>query len=66
MIGVQGEVGELGDAFSAKARRGRPTMLPERRKVRQNVMINPDVAERLEDLGNKSAFVNDALRKALG
>lgn len=66
LIGVQGEVSELGDAFFARARRGRPTMMPEGRKVRQNFMIDPDVAERLDALGNKSAFVNEALRKALG
>ena len=65
LIDGVGEVKELGDEFFAKARRGRPTMLPEGRKVRQNFMIDPDVAERLEAVGNKSAFVNEALRKAL-
>lgn len=65
LIDGAGDVNELGDEFFAKARRGRPTLLPEGRKVRQNFMIDPDVAERLEAVGNKSAFVNEALRKAL-
>lgn len=65
LIGQDGEVRELGAAFFAGARRGRPPMLPGDRKVRMNLMIDPDLAERLDALGNKSAFVNEALRKAL-
>ncbi len=65
LIDRNGEVDELGDDFFARAKRGRPSMLPFERKVRQNFMIDPDVAEKLEAVGNKSAFVNEALRKAL-
>ncbi len=64
-IGGDGEVGDLGDAYFATARRGRPPMLPAERKVRMNLMIDPDLARELDQLGNKSAFVNDAIRKAL-
>jgi hypothetical protein len=64
-IGADGEVRDLDDAFFAKARRGRPPMLPTERKVRVNLMIDPDLARELDQLGNKSAFVNDAIRKAL-
>lgn len=49
----------------AKAKRGRPPMLPAERRVRMNLMIEPDLARELDRLGNKSAFVNEAIRKAL-
>ena len=65
MIGKDGEVGELGKDFFATARRGRPPMPPGTQKVRMNMMIEAELAERLKSVGNKSAFVNDALRKAL-
>ena len=65
-IGKGGEVRELDGAFFARARRGRPPMPEADRKVRQNFMIDPDSAARLEGVENKSAFVNEALRKALG
>ncbi|OWJ70900.1 hypothetical protein CDV50_11235 [Haematobacter massiliensis] len=65
MIGKDGEVRDLGDAFFSTARRGRPPMPAEERKVRMNLMIDADVAARLAELGNKSAFVNEAIRKAL-
>ena len=63
-IGTDGEVRDLDDTFFAKARRGRPPMLPAERKVRMNLMIDPDLARELDQLVNKSAFVNDAIRKA--
>lgn len=65
MIREDGEVGELGEKFFATARRGRPPMLPEEKKVRMNLMIEAELAERLATVGNKSAFVNEAIRKAL-
>ena len=65
LIDASGEVRELGSSSFSTARRGRPAMLPAGKKVRQNFMIDPDVAERLEAVGNKSAFVNEALRKVL-
>lgn len=64
-IGDDGEVRELDEDFFAHARRGRPPLPNEQKKVRQNFMIEPDVAARLEGIKNKSAFVNEAIRKAL-
>lgn len=64
-IGTDGEVRDLDDAFFARARRGRPPLLPGQRKVRMNLMIEPELARALDRLGNKSAFVNAAIRKAL-
>lgn len=40
-------------------------MPSEVRKLRMNLMIDADLAERLKCVGNKSAFVSEALRKAL-
>lgn len=65
LTGADGEGADLGDAFFAKAKRGRPAMLPEDRKVRMNFMIDPNLAAQLEGQPNKSALVNEALRKTL-
>ena len=65
MIGDNGEVSSLGEEFFASAKRGRPKMLPSERKVRMNVMIDAELVEQLSVVGNKSAFVNEAVRKAL-
>lgn len=65
-IGEDGEVRELDDHFFAHARRGRPPMPSGTKKIRQNFMIEPDIAAQMEGIENKSAFVNEALRKALG
>lgn len=64
-IDEHGEVRKLDDAFFAKAKRGRPAMLPGERKVRMNLMIDADVAQALKAIENKSAFVTAAVRKAL-
>lgn len=64
LIGKDGEVGDLSEGFFAAARRGRPALLPGEKKVRMNLMIDADVAARLNEVGNKSAFVTEALRKA--
>ncbi len=64
-IGADGEVRDLDNGFLPKARRGRPPMLPAERKVRMNLMIDSDLARELDQLDNKSAFVNEAIRKAL-
>ena len=64
-IGRDDEVRELDDAFFAKARRGRPLMAPETRKRRVNLMLDPDVAARLREMHNSSAYVNALLRKQL-
>ena len=60
-----GEVRELDPEFFAQARRGRPSMPAETRKRRVNVMLDPDVADRLKAIPNASAYVNDLLRKQL-
>lgn len=65
LIDSDGEVGDLGDSFFATARRGRPALLPGDKKVRMNLMIDADIAAKLNEVGNKSAFVTEALRKAL-
>ncbi|MTH61734.1 hypothetical protein [Paracoccus litorisediminis] len=65
LIDADGEVPELGDAFFTKAARGRPSMLPDDRKVRRNFMLDREIAAKLDAVGNKSAFVNELLRKAL-
>ena len=66
LIDDKGEVGELDRAFFKAAKRGRPPMLAGERKVRMNFMIDPDLAAALDKQPNKSALVNEALRKALG
>jgi hypothetical protein len=65
-ITPEGDATELDDAWAKQAKRGRPAMLPGERKVRQNFMIDPEIAAKLDEIENKSAFVNEALRKALG
>ena len=65
-IGPDGEVRELDDRFFREAKRGRPELPSEKRKQRVNVMLDPDVAERLRREENMSATTNAALRKALG
>lgn len=60
-----GEAMELDGAWLKEARRGRPPLPEAERKVRQNFMIEPDIAAKLDGIENKSAFVNEALRKAL-
>ena len=64
LIADDGEVAELGPDFFARARRGRPPLPPEQKKVRMNLMIDADIAARLGEVGNKSAFVTEVLRKA--
>jgi uncharacterized protein (DUF4415 family) len=58
-----GEVRELDQEFFAKARRGRPSLPDGVKKRRVNIMLDPDVADRLKAIPNASAFVNDILRK---
>ena len=65
LIDKDGEVDSLDETFFEVARRGRPAMLPGEKKVRMNLMIDADIAEQLKLVGNKSAFVAEALRKAL-
>lgn len=56
----------LGDDFFAKAVRGRPPLPDEARKRRVNLMLDPDVIERLKERGNMSAEANAILRRTLG
>jgi hypothetical protein len=65
-IARDGEVGELDRAFFAQARRGRPPMPVAAKKRRVNLMLDPDVADRLQGEANASAFVNNLLREKLG
>lgn len=65
-IDDDGEALELDEAWFREAKRGRPELPSEKRKQRVNVMLDPDVAERLRREENMSATTNAALRKALG
>jgi hypothetical protein len=60
-----GEVRELDQEFFSTAKRGRPPMPAEAKKRRVNIMLDPDVADRLRAIPNVSAYVNDLLRKKL-
>jgi hypothetical protein len=64
-VNRDGEVRELDREFFATARRGRPTMPAEAKKRRVNIMLDPDIADRLKAMPNSSAYVNDLLRKTL-
>lgn len=64
-IADDGEVREIDSAFAKAAKQGRPPILDGERKVRMNFMIDPDIAAALDSQQNKSALVNEALRKAL-
>lgn len=66
LIGADGEVRELTAEDMKLAVRGRPPMPSEAKKVRVNLMLDPDVVAALSAQANKSAFTNDALRKKLG
>jgi hypothetical protein len=60
-----GEVRELDQDFFARAKRGRPSLPEAAKKRRVNLMLDPEVAVRLQALGNASAFVNSVLREKL-
>lgn len=64
-INRDGEVRELDQGFFAIAKRGRPPLPTEAKKRRVNIMLDPDVADRLKAIPNVSAYVNDLLRKQL-
>lgn len=67
LIGNDGEVGELPQGFFQKATRGRPALPAEQRKQRVNVMLDPDVIERLKRDGKGwQTRLNATLRQALG
>ena len=61
----EGEVRELDQHFFAKAKRGRPAMPEQQRKLRVNLMLDQDVIAGLKAKGNMSAEANSALREAL-
>ncbi len=66
LIGPDGEVREITLDDLHHARRGRPPLPPEKRKKRVQLMLDPDVVERLKADGRgMSPRVNAILRKAL-
>ncbi len=66
LIGADGEVRELEKDDIAVARRGRPPLPKGEKKKRVNLMLDPDVIERLRARGNMSAEANAILRERLG
>ncbi len=67
LIGPDGEVREITADDLKNARRGRPPMPPEARKKRVQLMLDPDVVEKLRAGGRGvSTRVNAILRKELG
>jgi len=64
-VSPEGEVRELDQDFFARAKRGRPSLPEAAKKRRVNLMLDPEVAVRLQALGNASAFVNSVLREKL-
>ena len=64
-VNRDGEVRELDKDFFAIAKRGRPPLPMEAKKRRVNIMLDPDVVDRLKTIPNASAYVNDLLRKKL-
>lgn len=66
LIGADGEVREITADDVKRAKRGRPALPGSERKRRVNLMLDPDVIERLDATGNKSGAANELLRGALG
>ena len=60
-----GEVDDLDEAWFAQARRGRPPLSEGARKRRVNLMLDPDVVDRLRAEGGMSGRVNSMLRQQL-
>ncbi|WP_028958742.1 BrnA antitoxin family protein [Sulfitobacter sp. 20_GPM-1509m] len=61
------EVCELGNDFFQKAKRGRPTLPDDAKKVRVQLTLDPEVAAALRSAkGNASQRVNNLLREDLG
>ena len=61
-----GEVRELGPAFFKNARRGRPPLPPQARKVRSNVTVDPELLVLAKERGLiLSAVLERALRAEL-
>lgn len=66
LIGSDGEVREITADDLKFARRGRPAMLDADKKRRVNLMLDPEVVDRLKMKGNMSAAANKILRETLG
>lgn len=66
-IDGEGEVRELDEHFFRNAIRGRPPFLPEARKVKTTIMLDPAVIARFKEGGKGwQTRVNAALRKVAG
>ena len=63
-IRLDGKVRELGGDFFKAARLGWPALLEGQRKVRMNVMLDPDLAAALDAQPDK-AIINEAVRRVL-
>ncbi|MBL4767324.1 MAG: hypothetical protein JKY94_06345 [Rhodobacteraceae bacterium] len=66
MISHDGEVRETTADDLKFAGRGRPFLLDSDKKRRVNLMLDPEVVERLKLKGNMSAAANKILRETLG
>lgn len=66
-ISPEGDALELDDAWFRKARRGRPPMLPSRKKVKVTIGLDPDVvaAAKAEGAGWQTR-INATLRRHFG
>ena len=63
----EGEAPELGDDFFAKAKRGRPMLPDDQKRVPFKVTLDPDVRIALKAAGGSaSARINRLLREDLG
>ncbi len=67
LIDKNGEATELGDAFFAKARRGRPPLPEESRKQRITLYLDPDTIEYFKRDGKGwQTRINAALQEYRG
>lgn len=65
-ISPEGDALDLDEGFFREATRGRPPLPEGARKRRVQLLLDPDIVEKLKDRGNMSGTANDLLRQALG
>lgn len=65
-IDENGDALELDEAWFQEAKRGRPPLPEAERKKRVQLLLDPDVVQRLKARGNMSGTANDLLRRAFG